>query len=49
LGEVGEDDSIDELSGEVKGVDTLEGDLSESSPDFEDVEDDLLGNMSGAL
>jgi hypothetical protein len=29
-------------------VDELEGDLSESSPEFEEGEDEL-GNMSGAL
>jgi len=46
---VGDDDPIDEVSGEVRGVDELEGDLSESSPEFEDVEDGLLGNISGAL
>lgn len=46
---MGDDDSIDEVSGEVKGVDELEGDLSESSSEFEEVEDELLGNMSGAL
>jgi len=45
---VGDDDSIDEVSGEVRGVDELEGDLSESSPEFEE-DDELLGKMSGAL
>lgn len=37
------------MSGEVKGVDALVGDLSESSPEFDDADDELLGNMSGAL
>ena len=51
--EVG-DDSIDEVSGDVKGDEALVGDLSESSSecdeleDFDDVEV-VLGYMSGAL
>ena len=51
--EVGED-SIDAVSGDVKGVEAPVGDLSESSPeceeldDFDDVEV-VLGYMSGAL
>jgi hypothetical protein len=34
---------MDELSGLVKGVVTLDGDLSESVPECEDAEDELLG------
>jgi len=40
--EVG-DDSIDEVSGDVKGVDALVGERSDSSPEFEDAEDVLVG------
>lgn len=40
---MGEVDSIDEVSGEVKGVDAFEGDVSESSPEFEDLADAVLG------
>lgn len=44
------DDSTDEVSGEVMGVDLCEeGDLSDSSPDWEDLEAPLLGYRSGAL
>lgn len=53
------DDSIDDVSGEVKGVVTLEGELSELlllvvwlpalEAALEVVDDLLLGNMSGAL
>lgn len=39
------DDSIEDVSGEVIGVEKLVGDLSESSPEFEDLEEveDVLG------
>jgi hypothetical protein len=30
---------MDEVSGEVNGVETLVGDLSESSPEFEDLDE----------
>lgn len=48
------DDSIDEVSGDVKGVEAPVGDLSESSPECEELEDFddvevVLGYISGAL
>jgi hypothetical protein len=46
---VGEDDSIDEASGEVKGEEKVDGDLSDSSPECDEFEEELLGKMSGAL
>lgn len=39
---VGDDDSIEDVSGEVKGEEAPVGDLSESSPDCEELEE-LLG------
>jgi hypothetical protein len=45
-GVIGDDDSIEEVSGEVIGVVVPVGDLSDSSPEweeFEDTEDPLLG------
>lgn len=46
---MGEDDSIDEVSSEFEGEEKVDGDRSESSPECEEFEEELLGKMSGAL
>lgn len=40
---------MDEVSGEVIGVEVLEAGRSESSPELEDLEEALPGKISGAL
>ncbi len=40
---------MDEVSGEAKGVENVDGDLSDSSPEWEEADEELLGKISGAL
>jgi hypothetical protein len=48
--EVGEIDSMDDVSGECEGVEKVDGDRSDSSPECEEEEElELLGYRSGAL